>query len=310
MTDTAEPLTQGTVGDSPGATSTGLVDRLRAKVGLAPRGPRNPTYMFYRHTIAVRVLHWMNALFMLVMLLSGLQIFNAHPALYWGNGSDFDHPFVSLRAMGTHDDLHGVTQIGSWSLNTDGFLGASVHDGVKSVRGFPDWLTLPAASPNLAVGRLWHFAFAWLLVFTGLAYFTYIFASGHFVKELLPSARDFKRLSKEIANHARLRFARGEEAKHYNAIQRMTYFVVIFVLGPMIVLTGLTMSPTMDSAFPVLPWIFGGRQSARTIHFICAFSFVAFVVVHIVMAILAGAWNNLRSMITGRYAIEVEAKND
>jgi thiosulfate reductase cytochrome b subunit len=89
----------------------------------------------------------------------------------------------------------------------------------------------------------------------------------------------------------------------------MTYFVVIFVLGPLIVLTGLTMSPTMDSAFPFLPWIFGGRQSARTIHFICAFSFVAFFLVHIIMVILSGTWNNVRSMITGRYAIETENRN-
>ena len=116
-------------------------------------------------------------------------------------------------------------------------------------------------------------------------------------------------MPREIINHARLRFAKGEDAKHYNGIQRMTYFIVIFVLGPLIVLTGLTMSPTMDSAFPFLPWIFGGRQSARTIHFLCAFSFLAFFIVHMIMVVLSGAWNNLRSMITGRYAIETETKN-
>jgi thiosulfate reductase cytochrome b subunit len=79
---------------------------------------------------------------------------------------------------------------------------------------------------------------------------------------------------------------------------------VIFILGPLVVLTGLTMSPTMDAAFPFLPWIFGGRQSARTIHFVCAFSFVAFFLVHIIMVVLSGTWNNFRSMITGRYNIE------
>src|SRR6202012_1773271 len=93
-------------------------------------------------------------------------------------------------------------------------------------------------------------------------------------------------------------------AKHYNALQKLTYVIVAFVLGPLIVLTGLTMSPTMDAAFPFLLWIFDGRQSARTIHFIVAFSFVAFFIVHIVMVILSGTWNNLRSMITGRYASE------
>jgi len=284
---TTEPLTQGNTGAR----------------------PRRSTYLFYRHTVAVRALHWLNAIIMLVMLMSGLQIFNAHPSLYWGNGADFDHPFISLTALGTQDNFHGVTKIGSWSFNTDGVLGASWHEGVKEVRGFPDWVTIPSDSPNLALGRLWHFAFAWLLVANGLAYFAYAFASGHFRTELAPTLKDFAHLPREIINHARLRFAKGEEAKHYNGIQRMTYFVVIFVLGPLIVLTGLTMSPTMDSAFAFLPWIFGGRQSARTIHFLCAFSFVGFFVIHIVMVILSGTWNNLRSMITGRYAIEVENKN-
>jgi thiosulfate reductase cytochrome b subunit len=306
MSDLTEPVTQGNLGESAGSSWDRLVDRLRALAGMSSRDPRKPSYLFYRHTLPVRALHWLNAIIMLVMLMSGLQIFNAHPSLYWGNGSDFDHPFVSLTAEGTQADFHGVTLIGSWKFNTDGWLGASDDNGVKSVRGFPQWATLPAASPNLALGRLWHFAFAWLLVVNGLAYFAYAFASGHFRKELLPKRTDFAHLPREIANHARLRFAKGEDAKHYNGIQRMTYFVVIFVLGPLIVLTGLTMSPTMDSAFPFLPWLFGGRQSARTIHFLCAFSFLAFFLVHLVMVILSGTWNNLRSMITGRYAIEKE----
>ena len=306
MSDATEPVTQGNLGASLRSPWDALLKRLRAAVGFAPLGPRKSSYLFYRHTIPVRVLHWLNALILLVMLMSGLQIFNAHPALYWGNGADFDHPFVSLTAEGTQEDFHGVTQIGAWKFNTDGWLGASDDGGVKSVRGFPEWVTLPAASPNLALGRLWHFAFAWLLVANALAYVGYAFASGHFKKELLPTKKDFAHLPREIANHARLRFAKGEDAKHYNGIQRMTYFVVIFILGPLIVLTGLTMSPTMDAAFPFLPWVFGGRQSARTIHFIVAFSFLAFFIVHIVMVVLSGWWNNLRSMITGRYEIEKE----
>jgi thiosulfate reductase cytochrome b subunit len=120
----------------------------------------------------------------------------------------------------------------------------------------------------------------------------------------LPTEKDIKHLPQEIADHARLRFPKGEEARHYNALQKVAYFVVIFGLGPLVVLTGLTMSPTMDAAFPILPWIFGGRQSARTIHFLCAFSFLAFFIIHIVMVVLSGTWNNLRSMITGEYAIE------
>src|SRR5581483_1369762 len=124
--------------------------------------------------------------------------------------------------------------------------------------------------------------------------------------DLLPRLTDLKRLPREIVTHAQLRFHRGEDAKHYNPLQKLTYFAVIFVLGPLIVLTGLTMSPTMDSAFPFLLWLFDGRQSARTIHFIVAFLFVAFILVHLIMVVLSGTWNNIRSMITGRYAIQRE----
>ena len=110
-------------------------------------------------------------------------------------------------------------------------------------------------------------------------------------------------MPREIAEHARLKFSHDETARHYNALQKLAYCLVIFVLGPLIVLTGLAMSPTMDAAFPILPWMFGGRQSARTIHFICAFSFFGFFLVHIAMVMLSGTWNNLRSMITGKYVI-------
>ena len=109
---------------------------------------------------------------------------------------------------------------------------------------------------------------------------------------------------REIADHARLRFPHGEKARHYNGLQKLAYCAVIFVLGPLIVMTGLAMSPTMDAAFPILPWLFGGRQSARAIHFLCAFSFLGFFIVHIAMVILSGGWNNLRSMVTGWYAIK------
>ncbi len=156
----------------------------------------------------------------------------------------------------------------------------------------------------MALGRQWHFAFAWLLVLNALAYFAYAFWSGHFRKDLLPTPTDLTHIPHEIVTHAKLQFPKGEAAKHYNALQKITYFTVVFILGPLIVLTGLTMSPTMDSAFPFLLWVFGGRQSARTIHFIVAFSFVGFFIIHIVMVLISGTWNNLRSMITGRYAIE------
>ena len=107
-------------------------------------------------------------------------------------------------------------------------------------------------------------------------FFVYGIWSRHFARDLAPTRRDIAHLPHEIADHARLKFPHGEEARHYNGLQKLAYCFVIFVLGPLIVLTGLTMSPTMDSAFPVLLEIFGGRQSARTIHFLCAFCFFGF----------------------------------
>jgi thiosulfate reductase cytochrome b subunit len=259
---------------------------------------------FYRHTLAVRVLHWSNAVVLAVMLMSGLQIFNAHPALYWGQASDFYHPLLWLHAEQQPDGaLKGITQIGSHSFDTTGVLGASTVNGERVERGFPSWITLPGPQ-WLAMGRLWHFFFAWLFVINGAAFALYALWSRHLQKDLLPTQKDLKHLPQEIADHARLRFPKGEDAKHYNALQKLSYFLVIFGLGPLIVLTGLTMSPTMDAAFPILPWIFGGRQSARTIHFLCAFSFLGFFIVHMIMVVLSGTWNNIRSMITGRYAIE------
>jgi len=280
--------------------------RVRMALGLKQGGPRP---LFYRHTLAVRLLHWSNALILLVMLMSGLQIFNAHPALYLGNGSNFDHPVFALLGGTENGETVGITQIGSWQFHTTGVLGASEQFGQIVPRGFPSWITLPGLSPELALGRLWHFAFAWLFAINGAIFAAYAFLSGHFSRDLLPRRADFVRLPREIVDHARLRFPKGESAKHYNALQKLTYFSVIFILGPLIVLTGLTMSPTMDSAFPFLLFIFGGRQTARTIHFLCAFSFVAFFPAHMIMVVLSGPWNNLRSMITGRYAIEPEKGN-
>src|SRR5690348_13806760 len=126
MTD----VTQGNVETEP-SWWDGVVDSVRERLGLDPR-ERKPNYLFYRHPVPVRVLHWLNAIILLVMLMSGLQIFNAHPSLYWGNAADFEHPFISLAAEGTQENFWGVTKIGPWKFNTDGFLGASRTDGVQT----------------------------------------------------------------------------------------------------------------------------------------------------------------------------------
>jgi thiosulfate reductase cytochrome b subunit len=267
--------------------------------------PNKPHTFFYRHRLLIRITHWLNAIVLFVMLGSGLQIFNAHPALYLGKTSNFDHPILSMTAaQDANGQLHGYTWIAGTRFETTGWFGASETDGVMQARGFPQWATIPGTQ-WLALGRLWHFFFAWLFVFNGTLFAIWALSSRHF-RDLLPTKADIKHLPSEIVSHAKLKFAHDERAKNYNAIQKLTYFLVIFGLGPLVVLTGLTMSPTMDAAVPFLPWIFGGRQTARTIHFLCAFSFLGFFIVHMVMVVLSGTWNNVRSMITGYYAIEKE----
>lgn len=271
---------------------------------LSHTGDTPETRLVYRHTLWVRIAHWVNAGVLLIMLMSGLQIFNAHPALYWGATSHFDKPILSMTAIQTPTgEIKGVTRIGNTMFDTTGVFGASEIFGEIVPRGFPTWATLPSWQ-SLASGRQWHFFFAWLFVFNGLAFMAYAFVSRHFRRDLLPKKNDLQNFGKDFVDHLRLRFPKGEDALRYNVLQKLAYFTVIFILGPLIVLTGLTMSPTMDTAFPELLFIFGGRQSARTIHFLCAFGFVLFFVVHIVMVILSGPLNNLRAIVTGRYAIE------
>jgi thiosulfate reductase cytochrome b subunit len=260
--------------------------------------------IIYRHSGTVRVTHWINALVLLVLLMSGLQIFNAHPALYLGQKSDFSDPILAMGTMRDGDNLQGVTSIFGHAFNTTGVFGLSGDaDSGYEDRGFPWWATLPGHR-DLALGRRWHFFFAWLFLFNGLAYLLWSLGSGHLRRDLAPSGKDLRHIGASIAEHARLRFPKGEEAKRYNVLQKLTYLFVALVLLPLMLLTGLAMSPGMDAAFPILLDVFGGRQSARTIHFIAASGIVLFFVVHIVMVLLTGVWNNLRSMITGRYEIE------
>ena len=262
----------------------------------------NHTRIVRRHGLTTRLTHWINAAALLVLLLSGLQIFNAHPALYWGDVSTFARPWISMFAAERGGEAIGVTKIGSAYVETTGVFGFSGNE----VRGFPAWATLPSYR-SLADGRRWHFAFAWLFVLNGLVYLSAGLIGGHVRRDLLP-ARDQltpRHLAREIADHARLRFA---ASRRYNVLQKLTYLAVIFVLLPMMVLTGLSMSPGMNAGFPWLPELFGGRQSARTLHFISAGLIVLFVLVHVAMVLVSGPLNSLRAMITGKYAVAEDAR--
>jgi thiosulfate reductase cytochrome b subunit len=257
-------------------------------------------HWYRRHAALVRITHWINVICFTLLLMSGLQIFNAHPALYVGERSDFDHPALSIRARLSENGLVGEAMILRHSFDTTGVLGVSSEDGQISQRAFPSWITIPSYL-DLATGRRWHFFFAWLLVLNAFVYLAWGIASRHFRRDLLPSRVELGHIGKEVLEHLRLRFPRGEAARRYNVLQQLAYLLVVFVLFPLMILTGLTMSPGIDSAVPQLLTLFGGRQTARLIHFVAASSLVFFVIVHLVLVLVSGVWNNLRSMVIGWY---------
>ena len=257
----------------------------------APRGGD----VVYRHRLATRLWHWLNALCVFVMLMSGLMIFNAHPHLYWGKfGANPDHSWLDI--------LPGHLRVGPFMIPTPGLLGVTPPGG--RFVAFPPLVTIPSHY-DLAGAREWHFAFAWLLVVPGLFYWAWGFARRHIQRDLAPTLDELRpsHLAHDIAQHARLRFPTGEAARHYNILQKLAYCAVLFVLLPGVVLTGLTMSPGMDAAWPWLLELFGGRSSARSIHFLCATGLALFILVHLIMVVLAGPINEVRSMITGRYRL-------
>lgn len=220
----------------------------------------------FRHRLSTRIWHWINALAVFVLLMSGMMIFNAHPRLYWGHyGANFDPAWLELPR-------------------------------------FPGWATIPSTY-NLSLARLWHLGFAWVLGLGLILYFVWSLFNGHFRKDVALTRAEMApaHLWDDIKKHARFDFHSADG--RYNPLQKITYLLVLFVLLPGVILTGLTMSPGMNAAWPFLVDLFGGRQSARSIHFICAAGLAGFIFIHLVLVVLAGPVNELRSMITGWFRL-------
>jgi thiosulfate reductase cytochrome b subunit len=172
-------------------------------------------------------------------------------------------------------------------------------------RAIPGWATLPAQL-DLGAGRRWHFFFAWALAANGAAYLGTSLLGGRFRRDLLPTRHDLKGLGRSVLDHLRLRFDHGAAARRYNVLQKLTYLAVVLGLLPGMIVTGMAMSPTLDAWAPALPALLGGRQSARTLHFLFASGLLLFAVVHIAMVLAAGPINEMRSMITGWFRIRPE----
>ena len=278
--------------------------------GNVVTGPRNGA-LYYRHALPVRIMHWINVAALTLLFMSGLNIFSAHPALNWGRSSYDGRPAVL--AIGATEDamgnLVGVTRIFGHDFVTTGWLGAARGPNAEVIATtFPSWLTIPDYR-WLSMARRWHFFFAWVFVINGLCYLAYSIASRHFSRDLAPTPTDLRSVGASIVDHLRFRHPTGEAAKRYNVLQKLAYLVVIFVLLPLVVLMGMAMSPWLDSLWPGWVDFFGGRQAARTIHFIVAWLLVLFVLIHVFEVVISGFWNHMRSMITGRFRIEQGASH-
>ena len=226
-----------------------------------------------RHAAVVRVTHWVTTLCFLALLVSGVEILISHPRFYWGEaGNVLTPPLFKLPIPASR---------------------STVPTGYGYV--LPD---------QNGWSRYLHFQAAWVVVLTSLLYIIFGLLKGHFRQNLLPARADlsWQALSIAIAKHLRFRPASQEEAWSYNVLQRLTYLFVIFVLFPLVIWTGLAMSPAIASAIPAAATVFGGQQSARTIHFFVSVFLLLFVLVHIITVCLAGFRNRMRAMITGRAA--------
>jgi thiosulfate reductase cytochrome b subunit len=218
-----------------------------------------------RHSILIRVTHWVTTLSFLALLVSGIAILLAHPRLYWGE----------------------TGAVGSPSLID---------------------LPLPfVLTGQSGWGRSLHFLSAWVLVVTGWLYVLSGLSTQHFRRQLLPTRADlaWRALSAAVVSHVRLRPATGG-SESYNVLQRLTYLAVVFVLFPLMIWTGLAMSPALTSVFPALVSVLDGQQSARTMHFFAACAILLFLAVHVVMVTIAGFSERVREMTTGRRSVSPE----
>ena len=215
-----------------------------------------------RHAFSTRIWHWLNALSVIVLFMSGLNISNAHPYLYWG----------------------------AWGFDP--------RDAWAQITRFPGWATIPNYY-NLAAARDWHVLFAWVFSLGLLFFLLAALLNRHLRRDVVPARAEWKAAAIWADFRAHLRFDFDSHEGKYNILQKLTYTVLLFVLLPLMIFSGMALSPALNAAWPFLLDVFGGRQSARSIHFIVAWMVMAFLILHVVLVLLHRPLTNLRDMITG-----------
>lgn len=261
-----------------------------------------PGVVVKRHSIATRLTHWSGALALLVLVMSGLAIFNAAPYL---DTSDLSSPAHRILSIGSQTTVlgtpMGTTQIFGWHFDTTHYLGYTDNgQGGESQRAFPGWITFPGYQ-DLADGRRWHFFFAWVLVIAGTIYLFF----GALRKEiplLVVRPSDFPKMIPMQLYYLGLRKEPPVHGK-YNPLQKAGYTVLLFGVIPFVIITGLALSPGIDAIAGPLTTFLGGRQFARTWHFIAMLALIVFTFGHVFFVASTGVVNNMRSIILGTYRL-------
>ncbi len=217
-----------------------------------------------RHALSTRIWHWINAICLIILFMSGLNISNAHRYLYWGKA------------------------------------GSMPEEAWLHVIRFPEWATIPGRY-DLAEARDWHSLAAWPFALALLFMWIAMLMNRHFVADITTSKADWKPAAiwRDIVSHAKLKFAHDPAAGKYNFLQKLAYGLVLGIMLPLMIFTGLAISPGFEPAAPWLVDIFGGRQSARSVHFITAFALLAFFIVHLLLVLLTGPIKQMKDMIVG-----------
>ena len=239
------------------------------------------------HARWVRISHWIVTLSVLTLVFSGFEILMVHPRLYWGKAGNDLTPALLELPISRNYKHGGYDKPTPFFENASGPVSANRTYDIFNQNGW---------------GRSLHFLAAWLLVLPGVLYLLIGIFGGHFRSHIWPRARELapRLVWRDVVDHLRFRIPAAGGGPHYGLLQKCAYSFVVFVVAPLMVVTGLTMSPAVTAAFPSLLRLFGGYQSARTIHFFAFAVLVLFVIVHVVMVVRSGFRRQMRAMTLGR----------
>jgi methionine sulfoxide reductase catalytic subunit len=226
----------------------------------------------------LRISHYINLLFIGLLIRSGLQILGAHPRFYWDDGCDPDRAWLKFTKKKVPKDK----------------LYTSMDDEVS----VSPVLALPGGK-NLGLGRHWHFFSVIFWVLNGLIYVVLLFATGEWSRLIPTSWSIVPRAWETFLTYITFHIPPASDFRPYDPLQQLAYAAVVFLLGPFMILTGAAMSPAIEARFPWYIKLFGGRQSARSLHFLSLVAFILFIIVHTALVLIVHFSDNIRNVVLG-----------